>query len=239
MPRASRKPLCPGLCHITRSRPSPSCTGMSPVLQLSPAGDGDRPASPMRPASPLRQGSRRLGPPPLRFPEGYGDYYRYSQELVTRAQWLNSSQFLILSSNLFSFFAHDKGRCKLPQRSSVTFATFQLKIPWIRCGAAEWPGSFLLIAIFHRLVQRGKLPRRRRIVENYFAMTMDKGRWMGFGPGAGPWGDGAFELLVRAGFAVTAGPRCKPFTGRRCPMSARLRPVCGASEFLSAPEELR
>ena len=44
----------------------------------------------------------------------------------------------------------------------------------------------------------GNFPGRRRIVENYFAMTMDKGQVDGISAlGLAHMGDGVFELLVR------------------------------------------
>ena len=45
----------------------------------------------------------------------------------------------------------------------------------------------------------GNFPGRRRIVENYFAMTMDKGQVDGISAlGLAHMGDGVFELLVRS-----------------------------------------
>ncbi len=88
--------------------------------------------------------------------EGYGDGAIGPKNPVTRRKWLNSSQFLILTSSLFPPFCQSKGplQAKL-QRSLATFATFQGQRSYghaVGC-AAEWGlGASPRIAIFHRLV---------------------------------------------------------------------------------------
>ena len=66
-------------------------------------------------------------------------------------------------------------------------------------------------------------------MENYFAMTMDEGRWMGFRPGAGPYGRRRFHLLVPE-LALRSRQDQVQTMQRRCPMCHLAPgPVCGAS----------